>query len=152
MLEIINLFIFLKYLLSSSSKIMGTLSENPVLGHISTFGGHPVSCAAGFAAFRVIVEQALHLRAKEAGERFRERLSHRLITEVRGEGLFLAVRLRKSELIPSFISQGVKNGLVLDYFLFCDDAFRIAPPLTISNDEIDYACNVIISTLDQLSH
>lgn len=135
----------------SSAEIMGTLAENPMLGHITTFGGHPVSCAAGNAAFTVIIDQQLHLRAKEAGERFRERLSHTMIREIRGEGLFLAVRLGKSDLIPPFISLGVKNGLLLDYFLFCDDAFRIAPPLTISNDEIDYACDVIISTLDQLS-
>lgn len=136
----------------SSVDIMSTLAENPVLGHITTFGGHPVSCAAGHAALKIILEEQLHLKAADKGDQFRRCLNHKLIRNIRGEGLFLAVQLARPELVPDFIRMGIKNGLVLDYFLFCDDSFRIAPPLTISSEEISYACDIILSTLDQLNN
>lgn len=134
----------------SSREIMNTLSHNPALGHITTFGGHPVSCAAGLAALNVVVKNKLAFLAIAKGERFRSRLKHKLIREVRGEGLFLAVELISCNLVQPFIKQGVDNGLILDYFLFCESAFRIAPPLVISNEEIDLAADIILKTLDQL--
>ena len=82
---------------------------------------------------------------------FRGALKHRLIKEVRGEGLFIAVRLIEPSMINDFISRGIKNGLLLDYFLFCNDSFRIAPPLTITDEEIGYACEIILSILEEIS-
>jgi len=134
----------------SSPAIMNSLSENPILGHITTFGGHPVSCAAGHASLNVILREKLYIKAGEKGTLFRNSLCHELISEIRGEGLFFAVKLADPALVPDFISRGIRNGLVLDYFLFCDDAFRIAPPLTITNEEITIACDIIHATLDEL--
>ncbi|HUS87066.1 MAG TPA: aspartate aminotransferase family protein [Bacteroidales bacterium] len=135
----------------SSKEIMHSLSENPALGHITTFGGNPVSCATGIAALKVIIENELEKKAEEKAQLFRKRLVHRSITGIRGTGLFLAVELGSSLLVSKLISEGTKNGLILDYFLFCDNAFRIAPPLTIKNEEIEYACNKILETLDVIS-
>ncbi len=135
----------------SSKKIISTLMDNPALGHITTFGGHPVSCAAGLAALEFISGKELHNSADEKGKRFRGKLKHKNILEIRGEGLFLAVKLLSPDMAGKFIEQGTKNGLILDRFLFCNDSFRIAPPLIIENDEIDYAVNTILKTLDEVS-
>lgn len=135
----------------SSRKIISTLSENPALGHITTFGGHPVSCAAGLAALEYITVNKLHLSTVEKGNRFRDRLKHKNIKEIRGEGLLLAVKLSSEDMTVKFISQGIKNGLILDQFLFCRDAFRISPPLIIKNEEIDYAIDTILKTIHEVS-
>jgi len=135
----------------SSKKIISTLADNPALGHITTFGGHPVSCAAGKAALDFITGNKLDVAANEKGERFRSKLKHKNILEIRGEALFLAVKLSSSDLTAKFISRGTKNGLILDSFLFCKDSFRIAPPLIIENDEIDYAVDTILKTIDEIS-
>lgn len=135
----------------SSKEIISTLSDNPALGHITTFGGHPVSCAAGLASLEYIVDNELHIAAKEKGERFRSGLKHENIEEIRGEGLLLAVKLKSDALAHKFINQGIKNGLILDQFLFCRDSFRISPPLVINNDEIDYAVNKIHDTINEIS-
>lgn len=134
----------------SSNKIISTLSSNPALGHITTFGGHPVSCAAGLAGLEYITENELHLKSGDKGKRFREKLKHKEIAGIRGEGLFLAVKLSSAELASRFIEQGTKNGLILDQFLFCNDSFRISPPLVIKNEEIDYAVDVIKQTIDEV--
>ena len=135
----------------SSREIMHSLSENPALGHITTFGGNPVSCATGIAALKVILENSLEKQAEDKAQLFRERLVHRSITGIRGTGLLLAVELGSSVLVNNLISEGTKNGLILDYFLFCESAFRIAPPLTIKTEEIEYACDKILETLDVIS-
>jgi acetylornithine/succinyldiaminopimelate/putrescine aminotransferase len=124
----------------SSREIMSSLAHDPVLGHITTFGGHPVCCAAGLASLDVIVAGDLAGKAHEKEQLFRERLSQMPFREVRGEGLLLAVVPGKKGIIPALVSKAPEHGLLLDYFLFCDEAFRIAPPLTISPDEIDTAC------------
>lgn len=135
----------------SSRKIISTLADNPALGHITTFGGHPVSCAAGMAAMDFILGRKLHEKAREKGERFRNKLKHKDILEIRGEGLFMAVKLSSAKLADKFITRGTENGLILDRFLFCNDAFRISPPLVIENNDIDYAADTILLTLDQIS-
>lgn len=135
----------------SSKKILSTLADNPALGHITTFGGHPVSCAAGMAAMDFILSRKLHEKALEKGERFRKQLKHKNIIEIRGDGLFLAVKLSSAELADKFVARGSENGLILDRFLFCNDSFRISPPLVIENNEIDYAADTILLTLDQVS-
>jgi acetylornithine/N-succinyldiaminopimelate aminotransferase len=132
----------------SSSEIMSSLISDPPLGHITTFGGHPVCCAAGLASLEVIVDENLVSGCESKSSIFRRELIHPLITEIRGEGLLLAARLAKPEYVNYMVSQAPEYGLVLDYFLFCPGAFRIAPPLIISHDEITDACNRLKLLLD----
>ena len=135
----------------SSRQNMSKLSVDTVLGHITTFGGHPLSCATGLAAFDLILENKLHLEANNKGRRFVENIKgHRFIKSIRGSGLFYAVELHSPDLLSRFVDSGVQNGIILDKFLFCNNAFRIAPPLTITNDEIDLASEMIIGALDKL--
>lgn len=124
----------------SSREIMSSLTHHPVLGHITTFGGHPVCCAAGLASLEVIVSEGLTESALEKEQFFRQELAGMPFREIRGEGLLLAVVPEDRRIIPSLVAQAPAHGLMLDYFLFCDEAFRIAPPLTISSDEIRLAC------------
>ncbi len=124
----------------ASREIMSSLTHHPVLGHITTFGGHPVCCAAGLASLEVIVEGDLAAKAAEKEKLFRQELSRLPFREIRGEGLLLAVLPHDKRIIPSMVAHAPEHGLMLDYFLFCDEAFRIAPPLTISADEIRLAC------------
>ena len=132
----------------SSGEIMSSLVSNPPLGHITTFGGHPVCCAAGLASLNVIVEEDLIKSCNSKSDQFKKELNHPLISEVRGEGLLLAVKLIDSEYTKFIISHAPDYGLILDYFLFCNDAFRIAPPLTINKDEISLACRQLKILLD----
>jgi acetylornithine/succinyldiaminopimelate/putrescine aminotransferase len=132
----------------SSADIMSALVTNPSLGHITTFGGHPVCCAAGLASLNVIIDEKLAERCNSKSDLFRKELIHPLISEVRGEGLFLAVQLIDPSYIPYIIANAPVFGLVLDYFLFCDNAFRIAPPLIIREEDIIVACNLLKKLLD----
>lgn len=124
----------------ASQGIMSALSHDPSLGHITTFGGHPLCCAAGLASLEVIILERLAENAKEKERLFREQLAHLPVKEVRGEGLLLAVLPQNKKIIPNLVARAPDYGLLLDYFLFCDEAFRIAPPLTISHEEITLAC------------
>jgi len=132
----------------SSGEIMAVLVSNPALGHITTFGGHPVCCAAGLAALNVIIEEKLPESCNAKSALFKKELIHPLISDVRGEGLLLAVQLTDPSYIPYVIAHAPNFGLVLDYFLFCDSAFRIAPPLIIKEDEILNACRQLRKLLD----
>ena len=133
----------------SSNEIMSSLVSNPPLGHITTFGGHPVSCAAGLASLGVIIEENLVSGCESKSVIFRKELIHPLITEIRGEGLLLAVQLKTPEAVIYAISHAPDHGLILDYFLFCPNAVRIAPPLIISNNEITDACDRFKVLLDE---
>jgi len=133
----------------SSSEIMSSLTSNPQLGHITTFGGHPVCCAAGLASLYVIIDEKLVDSCDSKSAAFKKNLNHHLIKEIRGEGLLLAVQLKDPVYISYIITHAPDHGLILDYFLFCGDAFRIAPPLTISIDEITMACTLIEKLLDE---
>ena len=134
----------------SSKKIMDVFKENPALGHITTFGGHPVSCAAGLAATKVVLKNRLMDTIAEKEMLFRNLLKHRLIKEVRGRGLFLAVELGDTELLMKFVFEVLKNGVLTDWFLFNDTSFRITPPLIITEEQIKMTCKKIIKTLDTL--
>lgn len=124
----------------SSNEIMSSLITNPPLGHITTFGGHPVCCAAGLAALEVIIEEKLAEKCNSGSDIFKWELNHPLIVNVRGEGLLLAVELPDAEYVHYVIAHAPEFGLIIDYFLFCNNAFRIAPPLIISEEEIVAAC------------
>jgi acetylornithine/succinyldiaminopimelate/putrescine aminotransferase len=134
----------------SSSEIMSSLTHSPSLGHITTFGGHPVCCAAGLASLEVILEEDLVRAAKEKEQIFRENLKHKAVREIRGEGLLLAVTLQDKSSLGRIIASAPDHGLLLDYFLFCDEAFRIAPPLTIAPEEILLACRRLCELLDDI--
>lgn len=131
----------------ANNQHMATLSKDPILGHITTFGGHPVSCAAGHACLQVIQEEKLVESVLEKEQLFRSLLTHPEIREIRGKGLMLAVQLRDSEQLFPAIDKCIKNGIVTDWFLFCDSAMRIAPPLTITASEIREACTIINQAL-----
>jgi acetylornithine/N-succinyldiaminopimelate aminotransferase len=134
----------------SSKNIMSALSVNPPLGHITTFGGHPVCCAAGLASLEVLLEENLINESIRKSDLIKSSLKHKSISEIRGEGLLLAVKLSDNESINYAVSHAPDFGLVLDYFLFCGDSFRIAPPLTITDDEIILACNQLNKLLDNV--
>jgi acetylornithine/succinyldiaminopimelate/putrescine aminotransferase len=127
----------------SSNQLMKELSQDPILGHITTFGGHPVSCAAGSACLSVIQEEELIFHVDKKEMLFRKLLNNPEIREIRGKGLMLALQLRDSNQLFPAIDKCIENGIVTDWFLFCNSAMRIAPPLTITESEIEEACRII---------
>jgi len=133
----------------SSNEIMSALVSNPPLGHITTFGGHPVSCASGLASLNVIIEEKLVEGCNLKSSIFKEKLKHPLITEVRGEGLLLAIQLTDPDYVPYIVANAHNYGLILDYFLFCNNALRISPPLIINEEEITLACQMLPKLLDE---
>jgi acetylornithine/N-succinyldiaminopimelate aminotransferase len=132
----------------SSNNIMSVLTENPILGHITTFGGHPVCCAAGLAALNVLLDEYLVDSVPEKEALFRSLLVHPAICEVRGKGLLLSIELESFELNKKVIDRCIENGIITDWFLHCSNSMRIAPPLIISHDEIRMACQVIIEAIN----
>ena len=134
----------------ASKELMQKLTFDPPLGHITTFGGHPVSCAAGLAAHSYIEEHGLMEHVLQMEKRYRFELRHSSIKSIRGKGLFLAVELDEGIDVSRFIHGAFENGLIIDQFLFSNDSFRIAPPLIISKDEVDDSIQRILATLDWL--
>jgi acetylornithine/succinyldiaminopimelate/putrescine aminotransferase len=132
----------------SSKKIMDTLKENPILGHITTFGGHPVSCAAALATLQTIEAEKLLADIAKKEALFRKLLVHPEIKNVIGTGLMLAVELESFEKVEATMYRCLENGLITDWFLFNAKSIRIAPPLTITTAEIEMACGVICKALD----
>jgi acetylornithine/succinyldiaminopimelate/putrescine aminotransferase len=135
----------------ASKEMMNQLQFNPILGHITTFGGHPVSCAAAKASLEVILEDNLCMQAKEKGQLFVEALvAHPQIKDIRQKGLMMAVELENEELGGKAMQILWENRLIVDQFLFNRTSFRIAPPLTISKEEISSIVQTIIKCLDQI--
>ena len=131
----------------SSKKIMHSLTNNPVLGHITTFGGHPVSCAAAIANIQVIQKEKLVEKAEQKGELFKKYLRHPSIKSVRGKGLLIAVEFSNENTLQTIIKKCITKGLITDWFLFAPNCMRIAPPLIIKKEEIKMACEIILSCL-----
>ncbi len=131
----------------SSHSHMQSLTHDPVLGHITTFGGHPVCCAAGMAGFKALLEERLIESVAAKEHLFHQLLIHPQIKAVRSKGLLIAVQLGSAEQVSSTLLKCLEKGLFSDWFLFAPDCIRIAPPLTITEDEIKWACEVIISSL-----
>ncbi|MDQ3048569.1 MAG: aspartate aminotransferase family protein [Bacteroidota bacterium] len=131
----------------SSKTIMNSLTKEPVLGHITTFGGHPVCCAAAKATLGIIVEEKLMEGVEEKEQLFRELLIHQRILSIKGKGLLLSVEFESFEINKRIIDACIRKGLITDWFLFNSHSMRIAPPLTISVAEIREACSIIISVL-----
>jgi len=136
----------------SSKEIMQCLKTNPVLGHITTFGGHPVSCAAALATLNVLLESNYIEEVASKEELFRKRLVHPKIQEIRGVGLLLAVELGSASMVQKVIKGALNRGILLDWFLFCDTAFRIAPPLIITSEQIEMACKALLEAIDEVDH
>lgn len=127
---------------------MQTLAENPILGHISTFGGHPLSCAAGLAGFNFLMEEDLISQVPAKAALFKKLLQHKRVKEIRGAGLMLSLQLASFEENKRIIDYCIAKGVIVDWFLHCSDAMRIAPPLIISETEIEEACAIILEALD----
>ncbi len=131
----------------SSKEIMNSLTNNPILGHITTFGGHPVCCAAADATLTVLLEEKL-INGVEAKEQlFRTLLKHPKIKSINGKGLLLSVEFESYEQNKSIIDKCIEKGVITDWFLFNAHSMRIAPPLTITEEEIKFACKVIIDSI-----
>lgn len=132
----------------SSKEIMSALSHDPILGHITTFGGHPAGCAAGLATLQTLLEEDYIQQAPEKERLFRERLQHPEIREVRSAGLWMAVEMRDFDFIQKVIKHCLDRGLITDWFLFNNRSLRIAPPLIITKDQINEACDIILEAIE----
>lgn len=135
----------------ASAEIMSALKNNPILGHITTFGGHPVNCAAGLAALQVLENEQLINRVEAKGKLFRELLLHPAIKAIRGKGLMLALELESFELNKKIIDRCIENGIITDWFLHCSNSMRIAPPLIITEEEIRSASDIILEAISYFS-
>lgn len=135
---------------TASSKMMDLLSHDPKLGHITTFGGHPVIAAAALATLQEVTETNIMEEALEKERLFRTLLVHPLIKEVRGKGLMLAAMTESPEITNQVILECHKRGLILFWLLFEGKAIRITPPLTISKEEIKKGCGIILDVLNEV--
>jgi acetylornithine/succinyldiaminopimelate/putrescine aminotransferase len=134
----------------ANRELMWQLTENPVLGHISTFGGHPVCCAAGMAAMQVLLEEKLVDSVFEKEQLFRSLLQHPKVEAIRSRGLMMTLVFDSFETNKKIIDACIANGVITDWFLFAANCLRIAPPLTITEEEIKKACAVIVGCLGEL--
>lgn len=135
---------------TASAKLMDQLQEQPQLGHITTFGGHPLIAAAALATLKEITESDLMSQTLEKEQLIRTHLQHPLITEIRGKGLMLAAITPSEEITNTLILRAQDAGLILFWLLFEPKAIRITPPLTISNEDLIKGCGIIIATLNSI--
>ena len=136
--------------LTTRKKYMALFKQNPILGHITTFGGHPVIAAAAHSNLKETLSSNIMSKIEEKENLIRRILKHKLIIEIRGKGLMLALILKKSDLTKKLVEGCLENGLILFYLLFEPKAVRITPPLTISKNEIKKGCKIILSELDKI--
>ena len=134
----------------ADKKIMDSFTNNPVLGHINTFGGHPVSCAAGLASMKILLEEKMIEKVNHKSALFLTHLKHQKIKNIHAKGLMIAVELDSFETNKKLIDYLIENGIFTDWFLFAPHCLRIAPPLNITDEEILFACEKINSTLNKL--
>jgi acetylornithine/succinyldiaminopimelate/putrescine aminotransferase len=132
----------------SSKKIMASLTHNPILGHITTFGGHPVCCAASEATLKVLIDEKLVEAVQKKELLLRTLLKHPKIKAINGMGLLLSVEFESYEQNKTIIDKCIENGVITDWFLFNSHSMRIAPPLTITEEEIRNACAVIVQSIN----
>ena len=134
----------------SSFEMMGLLKDNPKLGHISTFAGHPVIAAAGNATVTEILDQNLLAESVRKEQIIRNLLVHNAIKEIRGKGLMLAIIVETPDIAAQIIHQCLKNGLILFFLLFEGRAMRVSPPLNISDQDIEKGCNIILKSINEV--
>jgi acetylornithine/succinyldiaminopimelate/putrescine aminotransferase len=133
----------------ASRELMSSFTNNPVLGHINTFGGNAVCVAAAQAALEVIVEEKLSQRAAQIEKIIRDKLKHPLIKELRICGALGAIDFCNEQVNMKVIRACIENGVISDWFLFCSTAMRAAPPLNIPEKELALACERILQVLDR---
>ena len=131
-------------------KLMNTLTHDPVLGHITTFGGHPVSCSAGKAALEVLLNGDYIPSVKRKEKILQDRLVHPQIISKRSAGLWMSLQFSSATLNQQIIHQCIKNGLITDWFLFAPDRLRIAPPLIITDEELTEVCDIILRSINEV--
>jgi acetylornithine/N-succinyldiaminopimelate aminotransferase len=134
----------------ADKKIMDSLTNNPVLGHINTFGGHPVCCAAGKAAMQVLLDEKIVETVFEKEKLFLDNLQHSKIKKIRSYGLMMALEFDSFDQNKKVINALLVEGVFSDWFLFASNCLRIVPPLIISDDEIVKACNAIKKVISHL--
>lgn len=133
----------------SSNEIMSVLRNDPILGHITTFGGHPVSAASALASLQTIQQEQLLASSAQKGELLKSLLKHPKIKGIRGLGLFYALEFEDFDQLKRVIDRAIELGVISDWFLFCDNSMRIAPPLIISEAEIKQACSLILKAIEE---
>jgi acetylornithine/N-succinyldiaminopimelate aminotransferase len=131
----------------AAKKLMQALTGDPVLGHITTFGGHPLCCAAGLASLQVLLESGWIEQVKQKEALFHSLLVHPTIRTVRSAGLLIAVEFESFDKNKSVIDACITSGLLTDWYLFAPHCLRIAPPLSITETEIEIACSIILSSI-----
>ncbi|MEO5563336.1 MAG: aspartate aminotransferase family protein [Chitinophagaceae bacterium] len=134
----------------ADKKIMSALTADPVLGHLTTFGGHPVCCAAGMAAMKAMLEEEMIQTVKAKESLFRSLLIHPSIKTIRSYGLWMALEFDSFETNKKVIDHCIANGVVTDWFLFAADCLRISPPLVISEEQIKEACSILLAALNNI--
>lgn len=132
----------------ANNELMMQLADDPILGHITTFGGHPVICAAALAGIEELFSKNMMDTVQEKEKLFRERLVHPAIKSITGKGLMLALEFESFEFNKQLIDACIADGLITDWFLFATHKMRLAPPLIISTAEIESACNIILKNLE----
>jgi acetylornithine/succinyldiaminopimelate/putrescine aminotransferase len=132
----------------SDRQIMKCLTHNPMLGHITTFGGNPVCCASALATLEVITEENLLASVEEKGRLFETQLTHPRIKAIRRIGLLFAIDFDSAEVVGRIVEEGKKLGIICYWFLSHPNSFRIAPPLTITNEQIKESCTAILQAID----
>jgi len=135
----------------SDKKILDSFKSNPMLGHITTFGGHPVCCAAAKASLEVLLEENIVADVQRKGELFVSLLKdHPMVKGFRQLGLFIAVIVESKEIMIQIMKEAYEIGVIMDAFLFCDGAYRITPPLNITDEEIHHASSLLIQAMDKV--
>ena len=134
----------------ASKELMKLLQDKPILGHITTFGGHPVIAAACHATLKTLLQSNLIAETIEKEQYIREQLQHQGIKEIRGKGLMLALILPTPELAQQLVKIALERGLLLFFLLFEKRAVRVTPPLTISKKELKKGCDIIVNILDEI--
>lgn len=134
----------------ANKEVMGVFKNNPLLGHITTFGGHPVSAAASLATIQILLEEKLIEQVETKANLFRKLLVHPKIKGFRNKGLMMAVEFESFEVLKPIIDRAIELGVITDWFLFCDDSMRIAPPLVITEEQITEACTVLLKAIEEV--
>ncbi|MDG1278609.1 MAG: aspartate aminotransferase family protein [Algoriphagus sp.] len=132
----------------ANKEVMAVFKNNPLLGHITTFGGHPVSASASLATIQILLEENLIAQVEAKATLFKSLLVHPKIKAIRNKGLMMAVEFESFEVLKPIIDRAIESGVITDWFLFCDDSMRIAPPLIITDAEIREACRIILEAID----
>lgn len=137
--------------LVTSQKIMSLFTSNPPLGHITTFGGHPMCCAGALAGLEVLENENIVSKVEQKGVLFESLLKHKMIMEIRRKGLFFAIELENPDIVQKVVEGCKDKGLLSFWFLSCPESFRIAPPLIITEKQIALSCEIINEVMDELS-